>query len=497
MVALSCGGPRVTKPVSSASRKPAVEQQSRILSAGAIVILAAALAVALYREAGLGVGPSVLLGFVCLIVLMTCHAALEFVQRSRAFFAQPGITPDMPFANLVAAEAERAELAERLSRLEAHLQALANRPIAAEGPAQPGIAAKDLDVLRRRFDQIGGLLEAQIKSQNDRIGGDLKMLETLVKQLAEQVAIGHDELAELRALMEAYAAQPALAAAASEPQPAEAAKPKAPAKSPITALDAEQINPETMRALRRTLEAERFDLYLQPIVTLPQRKVRYYEALTRLRDTNGQTLMPQTYIGMAEVSGVMPLIDNLLLYRAVQVIRRLNERGSVRGLFCNISAHTLLDPEFFPEFVNFMDKNRDLKEHIFFEFSQAVVKSMGALELESLNALGELGFQFSMDRVTTLDYDFEKLRKRHFRFVKIEGRTLLTGMAEAKARIHAADMKNFLKRHGLELIVEKIEEENALLNLLDYGAELGQGYLFSEPRPVRPEILRVGEGEAA
>ena len=35
--------------------------------------------------------------------------------------------------------------------------------------------------------------------------------------------------------------------------------------------------------VRRAIEANRIDIHLQPIVTLPQRRIRYYEALTRLR----------------------------------------------------------------------------------------------------------------------------------------------------------------------------------------------------------------------
>ena len=44
------------------------------------------------------------------------------------------------------------------------------------------------------------------------------------------------------------------------------------------------ISRDGMSALvAAAIDANRIDLYLQPIVTLPQRKVRYYEALSRLR----------------------------------------------------------------------------------------------------------------------------------------------------------------------------------------------------------------------
>ena len=43
-------------------------------------------------------------------------------------------------------------------------------------------------------------------------------------------------------------------------------------------------------------------------------------------------------------------------------------------------------------------------------------------------------------------------------------------------------MKRRLDRAGIDLIVEKIETEQMLLELLDYNIDFGQGYLFGEPR---------------
>ncbi len=45
---------------------------------------------------------------------------------------------------------------------------------------------------------------------------------------------------------------------------------------------------EIVELVRQAIEDHRIDLYLQPIVTLPQRKVRYYEAISRLRMEDGE-----------------------------------------------------------------------------------------------------------------------------------------------------------------------------------------------------------------
>ena len=107
--------------------------------------------------------------------------------------------------------------------------------------------------------------------------------------------------------------------------------------------------------LREAIEANRVDLHLQPIVTLPQRKVRFYEALARLRSADGELVMPADFLAYAESDGLMPKLDNAILFRCVQVLRRLLAKNRDVGLFCNISAATLGDAQFFPPLNDFME----------------------------------------------------------------------------------------------------------------------------------------------
>ena len=83
----------------------------------------------------------------------------------------------------------------------------------------------------------------------------------------------------------------------------------------------------------RAIEAGRVDLYLQPTVTLNDRRPRYFEALTRIRTRADELILPGSYLQVAESSGMMPLIDNVLLVKSVQTLRparaRLPRQGCV------------------------------------------------------------------------------------------------------------------------------------------------------------------------
>jgi len=247
---------------------------------------------------------------------------------------------------------------------------------------------------------------------------------------------------------------------------------------------------DVVALIRRAVEANRVDLYLQPIVTLPQRKVRYYEALARLRSDDGELLQPADFLEIAESGGLMPMIDNVMLFRCVQVVRRLAAKNREIGLFCNVAADTLIDSANFPQFSEFMEANRALAPALVFEFSQGAVRAMGPIEQESLAALAQVGFRFSMDRVTDLRIEPRELAARGFRFVKVPASLLMARAATAAADIHPADFSDLLGRFGVDLIAEKIESESTVVDLLDFDVRFGQGFLFSPPRPVRAEVLQ-------
>jgi cyclic-di-GMP phosphodiesterase TipF (flagellum assembly factor) len=266
-----------------------------------------------------------------------------------------------------------------------------------------------------------------------------------------------------------------------------------PPESGATAEDsvaARAADPGMLKTLREAIEGSRIDLYLQPIVTLPERKLRYYEGYTRIKTASDEALLPGVYVPVAEDAGIVPLIDNVLLVKSVQVLRRLKPQSKVKGIFCNISMKSLLDPDFFPELVEFMEENAGLSESLVFEISQKAMQGLTRGELAALDTLGALGYGFSLDHVEDFDIDFASLRERHFRFVKIAAPLFLDDLEARGAVLPAAEMKAYIEDFELKLIVEKVEEESAVARLLDDGVELAQGYLFGEPKLMSPAAVR-------
>jgi cyclic-di-GMP phosphodiesterase TipF (flagellum assembly factor) len=281
------------------------------------------------------------------------------------------------------------------------------------------------------------------------------------------------------------------------PAPAPAAAPPAPAPSlertiaAFSGLDRETIT----AAVRGAIEAHRIELYLQPVVTLPQRKVRYYEALSRLKADNGDIVTAGDFLPYAEAGWLLPKLDSLSVLRCVQVVRRLSLKNRDVGVFCNLAGVTLTDASF-PQLLEFAEANRAIAPLLVFEFTQSAVRAMGPIENESLAALAERGFRFSMDNLSDLRIEPHELNERGFRFIKAPATLLLNQIGVASTDIHPADFSDLLGRFGIDLIAERIESESTVVDLLDYDVRFGQGFLFSPPRPVRAEALQGLAGEA-
>lgn len=252
-----------------------------------------------------------------------------------------------------------------------------------------------------------------------------------------------------------------------------------------------------MDTVRESLAENRVDLYLQPIVGLPQRKTVFYESFTRLRDDTGRVLMPTEYLSVAEPGGLVTAIDNLLLFRCVQIVRRLAKQDRRIGIFCNISMASLGDDEFFPQFLELLAANRDLSGALIFEIGQAAFESRGTIESRNMAKLADLGFRFSVDKLTNLDFDLQDFARADVKFVKVGAQMLLDQIVEIEDRLvlrampdlAAEDFAALNRRYGIQLIAEKVENERQVVDVLELEIPYGQGHLFGEPRAIRDAVL--------
>ncbi len=326
-------------------------------------------------------------------------------------------------------------------------------------------ASRRLDVVFAKTEAIEATVTHELTERRDELVAEMKQLESLIDRLSRAVEAGLPGTAG-----------GSVEAGSSRSAPRDDAM---------------------LRDVKSALKEGRVDLHLQPIVSLPPRKVSFYEGLTRLRRSDGSLILPAEFLDPARRANLMGLIDSWTLFRCVQIVRRLAERDRRVGVFCNISASSLEDPSLFKMLLEFMAENRDLSGSLIFEIRADRFETRSATMKANMEQLNALGFRFSLDHVTELSLDLPRLQAAGVRFVKMNGTLLIDQLRDPHAarpissmnrRPDGKEVAALMSRHGVTMIAEKMEDEASVVEILEYVA-YGQGMVFGPPRPIKSSLM--------
>jgi cyclic-di-GMP phosphodiesterase TipF (flagellum assembly factor) len=235
-------------------------------------------------------------------------------------------------------------------------------------------------------------------------------------------------------------------------------------------------------AVRDALNNNRVELHVQPIVSLPQRKIRFFELLARPRDENGKAYPAAACLQALDAAGLRAEFDALMLLRGVQMVRKLEQRAKDVGFFLNLSPDMLAQIETFNPLYDFLTREREHAANIVLEFSYGGVRELDRNGLYRLGQLSALGFALSLDGIDRLDLDFAALAKLGVRFLKINAGCFTDPAIVGRATVDLADLAEICRRHDLLPVLAKVETESELLKLADLNFPFGQGLLFGPPK---------------
>lgn len=229
------------------------------------------------------------------------------------------------------------------------------------------------------------------------------------------------------------------------------------------------------------LKNKRIDVFMQPVLRLPQRQRKFYEVFSRVRAKPGVYIPAGRYLDLAEKNNQIQDIDALMLAQCLKVVRQCGTGEDAPLFFINITSNTLRNSQFMGKLLSFLSKNKELAAQLVFEMKQKEFHDVPIPVLQIINGLGKLGCSFSLDHVETLNEDIADLQSFCVRFLKIDAAVLLEATKDERQYKAMMKAKRMLEGNGIGVIAEKIEDEVTMRRLLDYGLRYGQGYLFGRP----------------
>ncbi|HEX5868557.1 MAG TPA: EAL domain-containing protein, partial [Beijerinckiaceae bacterium] len=297
-----------------------------------------------------------------------------------------------------------------------------------------------------------------------------------------------EQRARERAVIPSILPMPEPQDAANQPVPAQPA-----ARDERPAPDRGEIR--RFGAVLEAFESDRIELHLQPVVSLPQRKARFYEVLARLRLADDTILVPAEFLPTLEKSGLVADFDRKVLTRAAGIARHLAGRGSDARVSCNLSPASL-EGGVLRAAGRIAEAYPDIADRLMLELSQHCWRTLDADTAGTVALLRQKGFAFALDRATDLRLDPLALAERGVAFVKLPAELLLRPEMGRGLDIAIGDLGTVLTRAGIRLVAERVEREEDVPNLIDLDVPLAQGFVFAPPRAIRPEVLAPSAGAA-
>ena len=254
------------------------------------------------------------------------------------------------------------------------------------------------------------------------------------------------------------------------------------------------IGNEPPRAVRQlvaaAIAADRFDLYLQRIVGLPQRRIRGYDVT--LRPDGSDLTIPNSDIrGAVEAVGHQLAFDRKLMIQAVRLARVFEQRDRDVVLFADISQRFLMSEAAFDDLDALVADVPQAPQRIVLCLPQRFFKKAVAFEHEALRTLGKMGFSFMMRDIEDLDFDPLKLAQMGVRWLRMSADSFIDIAQESETLLDVAtaDFVTLLNRRKISFMADGVNDESRIAELIDLNIEFAQGIAFSPPQAVRADVL--------
>jgi EAL domain-containing protein (putative c-di-GMP-specific phosphodiesterase class I) len=252
--------------------------------------------------------------------------------------------------------------------------------------------------------------------------------------------------------------------------------------------------------LRRAIEREEFAVYYQPQLDLRTGTIAGWEALVRLIHPERGPISPAAFLPIAEETGLIAQIGNLVLEEGCRQAKEWQERyptADTTPMSVNISARQLQRPDtLVRDVVRVLEKTGLAPGSWMLEITESMIMADAEEKVDVLGRLKDLGVRIAVDDFGTGYSNLAYLKRFPVDMLKVD-KSFIDGLgesAEDEAIVEA--VINLAHALGMRAVAEGIETTKQLERLQALGCELGQGYLFSEPLPAHEAsiLLRVPTG---
>ena len=235
--------------------------------------------------------------------------------------------------------------------------------------------------------------------------------------------------------------------------------------------------------IQKAIDEDRFVPWFQPVLVLKNNQVHHYEALARMRDTNGEVILPWSFVDTAETFGLITAIDRIIINKTLKTQSNLCKQDKVSSFSMNLSGKDLGDKEFLQFLKSAIIEADANPALLIFEITEtAAIRDLDRA-IKFIRELKAIGCSFALDDFGVGFTSFKYLREMEVDYIKIDGVFIRMLHETTNDHIFVKAIADVARSMGIKTIAEFVENNEIIIILREYGVDYGQGYFIGKPSP--------------
>jgi len=252
---------------------------------------------------------------------------------------------------------------------------------------------------------------------------------------------------------------------------------------------------ELLSDMRAALDSGQLQLFYQPKICMPDRRVSGFEALVRWQHPRYGLLTPKRFFHLIEAGHLIHDVTLQILAQALKEWRRWKDEGLVTSIAVNISVRNLLDDRF-PAQVGEL-----LREHVVddgvleLEITESAIIVDPERAFEALKRINEMGVRLTIDDYGTGYSSLAYLKRLPLHSLKVDLSFIQQMIRSEQDAIIVESTISLAHNLGIMVVAEGVEDQPTYTALQRLGCDEAQGFFIARPMSV-DEVLPWVRGTA-
>lgn len=243
--------------------------------------------------------------------------------------------------------------------------------------------------------------------------------------------------------------------------------------------------------LRNAIDKQLFEVYYQPKWCIQKRTFVGVEALIRWFDEEEGAISPDEFIPLAEDQGLIGEVDQWIMNQACQDILTLRQQFNEQlNLSVNFSPAHFIRRDLYKRISDILSATGFPGSALELEVTETFMATENETLLEQLNQIRSLGVEISIDDFGIAYSSLSRLKRLPINTLKIDRSFISDIGKDHDDEVIVKTIIDMAHNLNLKVVAEGVETEDQLTFVKQYGCDLVQGYLFSQPLPI-DELIRL------